>query len=256
MVLTDDNFASIEKAVEEGRGIYANIRKTILFLISSNIGEVIAMFVAIACGLPAPLIAIHLLWVNLITDSLPAIALGADKKPDDIMHEKPRNPKESLFAHDGYVITFGYGALIGIVTLIAFLIKPWSAGYVRIEDLNAYFAAVDSNGVLANLEEAQSMAFCVLSFSELFHMLGMTDTKHSVMRVFKDPNLMLWIAFFLGMGLQFLVIETPGLNTFFNVYPLHDQPLDYLWVFLLAVSPLLVHELSVFLRWIIGKMKV
>jgi Ca2+-transporting ATPase len=124
MVLTDDNFASIEKAVEEGRGIYANIRKTILFLISSNIGEVVCMFIAIAFGLPAPLIAIHLLWVNLITDSLPAIALGADKKPDDIMHDQPRNPKESLFAHDGYAITFGYGALIGIVTLIAFLIKP------------------------------------------------------------------------------------------------------------------------------------
>ena len=256
MVLTDDNFASIEKAVEEGRGIYANIRKTILFLISSNIGEVIAMFVAVACGLPAPLIAIHLLWVNLITDSLPAIALGADKKPDDIMHDQPRNPKESLFAGDGYAITFGYGALIGIATLIAFLIKPWAAVGFDLGAINQYFAVKDSLGVYANLEEAQSMAFCVLSFSELFHMLGMTDTRHSVVRVFKDANLMLWVAFFLGMGLQFLVIETPGLNSFFSVYPLHDQPLDYLWVFLLSMSPLMVHEISVFCRWIIKKAKV
>lgn len=128
MVLTDDNFASIEKAVEEGRGIYANIKKTILFLLSSNIGEVVCMFVAAAIGLPSPLIAIHLLWVNLITDSLPAVALGADKKPDDIMSDKPRDAKESLFAHGGYLMTFGYGILIGVATLLAFLVNAWQAG--------------------------------------------------------------------------------------------------------------------------------
>lgn len=93
MVLTDDNFASIEKAVEEGRGIFANIKKTIIFLISSNIAEVLAMFFIICLGLPAPLIAIHLLWVNLITDSLPAIALGMDPKAPDVLDEKPRDPK-------------------------------------------------------------------------------------------------------------------------------------------------------------------
>lgn len=251
MVLTDDNFASIEKAVEEGRGIFANIRKTILFLISSNIGEVVCMFVAIALGLPAPLIAIHLLWVNLITDSLPAIALGADKKPDDIMHDQPRNPKESLFAHDGYAITFGYGALIGIVTLVAFLIKPWSAGNFALSSINAYFTQYPDM-----LEESQSMAFCVLSFSELFHMLGMTDTKHSVVRVFKDKNGMLWLSFFLGLALQFFVIETPGVNGFFQVYPLHDEPIEYLWVFLLAICPLVAHEISVFFRFLIKKAKV
>lgn len=251
MVLTDDNFASIEKAVEEGRGIFANIRKTILFLISSNIGEVVCMFVAIALGLPAPLIAIHLLWVNLITDSLPAIALGADKKPDDIMHDQPRNPKESLFAHDGYAITFGYGALIGVVTLVAFLIKPWSAGNFALSSINAYFTQYPDM-----LEESQSMAFCVLSFSELFHMLGMTDTKHSVVRVFKDKNGMLWLSFFLGLALQFFVIETPGVNGFFQVYPLHDEPIEYLWVFLLAICPLIAHELSVFFRFLIKKAKV
>jgi|LAHS01.1.fsa_nt_gb Ca2+-transporting ATPase len=255
MVLTDDNFASIEKAVEEGRGIYANIRKTILFLISSNIGEVVCMFIAIAFGMPAPLIAIHLLWVNLITDSLPAIALGADKKPDDIMNDKPRNPKESLFAHDGYAITFGYGALIGLATLAAFLIKPLMA----LSGQGLAFSLDNLRTILSDdaiREEAQSMAFCVLSFSELFHMLGMTDTRHSVIRVFKDANPMLWLSFFLGLGLQFFVIETPGVNSFFKVYTLSDDPIDYLWVFLLAMTPLLVHEISVFFQWIIKKAKV
>jgi Ca2+-transporting ATPase len=249
MVLTDDNFASIEKAVEEGRGIYANIRKTILFLISSNIGEVVCMFIAIAFGLPAPLIAIHLLWVNLITDSLPAIALGADKKPDDIMHDSPRDPKESLFSRGGYAITFGYGALIGIATLIAFLIKPIGAlnEAGTAFSLNALRDILNSNDSLR--KEAQSMAFCVLSFSELFHMLGMTDTKHSVFRVFKDKNLMLWLSFFIGMVLQFFVIETPGVNDFFKVYTLHDDPIDYLWVFLLAMTPLLAHEIVVLVNF-------
>jgi Ca2+-transporting ATPase len=257
MVLTDDNFASIEKAVEEGRGIYANIRKTILFLISSNIGEVVCMFVAIAFGLPAPLIAIHLLWVNLITDSLPAIALGADKKPDDIMHDEPRNPEESLFSHGGYAITFGYGALIGIATLVAFLIKP--VAYMNANGIAFSLANLRSvltdDSLSALCEEAQSMAFCVLSFSELFHMLGMTDVKHSFVRVFKDKNLMLWLSFFLGMALQFFVIETPGVHEFFKVYTLHDDPIDYLWVFLLAITPLVAHEIVVFCLFLKKKMR-
>jgi len=257
MVLTDDNFSSIEKAVAEGRGMYANIRKTILFLLSSNIGEVVCMFVAISIGFPAPLIAAHLLWVNLITDSLPAIALGADKKPDDIMNDKPRDPNESVFARGGYLITFGYGAIIGIATLVAFLITPWSNGAWSVQEINAFFQDTK------NLEMSQSMAFSVLSFSELFHMLGMTDPKHSVIRVFKDKNAMLWTAFFLGLGLQFLVIECPGLSYnigtgaegFFSTYPLHDNPIDYLYVFGLSLLPLVAHEIAVFVMWCRKKAK-
>ncbi|MCR4563003.1 MAG: calcium-translocating P-type ATPase, PMCA-type [Bacilli bacterium] len=249
MVLTDDNFASIEKAVEEGRGIYSNIRKTIIFLLSSNIGEVVCMFVAICLGLPAPLIAIHLLWVNLITDSLPAVALGSDKKPDDIMDESPRDPKESIFSRGGYLMVFGYGVVIGVATLLAFLIKPFTAGVFTLGGLNQYFSDA------TKLAEAQSMAFCVLSFSELFHMLGMTDANHSFVRVFKDKNLMLWISFFLGFALQFFVIETPYVNDFFKVYPLHDEPIDYLYVFLLAILPLVVHEITVLVKFIRKKAK-
>ena len=241
MVLTDDNFASIEKAVEEGRGIYANIKKTILFLLSSNIGEVVCMFVAAAIGLPSPLIAIHLLWVNLITDSLPGIALGIDKKPADIMSDQPRDAKESIFAHGGYLITFGYGIWIGLVTLAAFLINPLQSCITNnlpftIANINAFFADVNE------LEKAQAMAFCVLSFSELFHMLGMVNVKRSFVFVFGNKNLFLWLSLILGFGLQFFVIFTPGVNTIFKVYP--PEGLDWLWVFVLAFSPLLIHEIA------------
>ena len=259
MVLTDDNFASIEKAVEEGRGIYANIKKTILFLLSSNIGEVVCMFVAACFGLPSPLIAIHLLWVNLITDSLPAVALGADKKPDDIMSEKPRDAKESLFSHGGYLLTFGYGILIGVVTLLAFLVNAWQAGHFAPADITAYFS--DATKVAGSammtvgdqrLETAQAMAFCVLSFSELFHMLGMVNVKKSFVHVFRNKNLLLWLSFFLGLGLQFFVIFTPGVNTIFKVYP--PEGVDWIWVAVLSLMPLIVHEIVVLVLFIRRKM--
>ena len=94
------------------------------------------------------------------------------------------------------------------------------------------------------------MAFCVLSFSQLFHMLGMTDVKHSFVRVFKDNNKMLWFAFFVGLVLQFFVIEVPGVNSFFSVLPLHDKPIDYLYVFVLALMPLVVHEIAILVLYI------
>ena len=257
MVLTDDNFASIEKAVEEGRGIYANIKKTILFLLSSNIGEVVCMFVAAALGLPSPLIAIHLLWVNLITDSLPAVALGADKKPDDIMNDKPRDSKESLFAHGGYVLTFGYGLLIGVVTLLAFLVNAWQAGKFAPADITAWYS--DATPITQTftvgeqrLETSQAMAFCVLSFSELFHMLGMVNVKKSFVLVFKDKNLLLWLSFVLGMGLQFFVIFTPGVNTIFKVVT--PEGVDWAWIFGLALTPLIVHEIAVLIMFIRKKL--
>ena len=250
MVLTDDNFASIEKAVEEGRGIYANIKKTILFLLSSNVGEVVGMLLAAIFGLPSPLIAIHLLWVNLITDSLPAIALGADKKPKGIMEEKPRDPKESLFSHGGYGVTFGYGVWIGVITLVAFLSVAWMRTGFTLNpvEIRNFFDTCD----IAILEEAQAMAFCVLSMSELFHMLGMTDTKHSFIHVFKDKNILLWASFVIGMALQFFVIFVPGVNTVFQVVPLEGW--DFLWLFGLGISPLLVHEIVVFVLFLKNKL--
>lgn len=248
MVLTDDNFASIQKAVEEGRGIFANIRKTVLFLLSTNIAEVIVMFVAIALGLPAPLIAIHILWVNLVTDSLPAIALGADEKERGIMSDKPRDPKESLFSRGGYAITLGYGAVITIVTFIAFLLVPFEHRAYTLVQIKALFET--NHDVLI---QSQTAAFCVLAFSELFHMLGMTSIKKSFVHNFKTKNWLLWVAFFVGFGLQLAVVEIPGLNTFFKAYQFND--IHWLWIILLSATPLLVHEIVALIIFIKDKVK-
>ena len=249
MILMDDDFSSIVKAVEEGRGIYKNIQKTILFLLSSNVGEIICMFIAALLGLPSPLIAIHLLLVNLVTDSLPGIALGVDKKSKTVMQEKPRDPKDSLFAHGGYALVFGYGALVGVATLTAFLFIFWmNQGFsLNLDAISAYFADP------LKLEEAQSMAFCVLSLSQLFHMLGMVNVKKSIIHIFSDKNLVLWVAFLLGLALQVLFIFTPGLNTALQVIAL--QGWDFLWVGLLMVSPVVVHEIVCLIEWLIQKRK-
>ena len=244
MVLTDDNFASIEKAVEEGRGIYTNIKKTVLFLLSTNIAEVLAMFAIVimslflvANNLPTPLLAIHILWVNLITDSLPAVALGADEKESGIMDDKPRNPKESLFSKGGYAITFGYGLLITLTTVFAFLMIPVFEGGARsLEEIAT---------LLANNEtirmQSQTAAFCVLSLSELFHMLGMTSLKKSFIHNFWSKNWLLWLSFALGVGLQVAVVNIPGLNNFFSCAPLDIAHWGI--VIALSVAPLIVHEI-------------
>ena len=243
MVLTDDNFASIEKAVEEGRGIYTNIKKTVLFLLSTNIAEVLAMFAVVIMSLflvehnlPTPLLAIHILWVNLITDSLPAVALGADEKESGIMDDKPRNPKESLFSRGGYFITFGYGLLITITTVFAFLMIPIFEG-----------GATSIEGIAKVLEEnetirmqSQTAAFCVLSLSELFHMLGMTSLKKSFIHNFWSKNWLLWVSFGVGVLLQVAVVNVPGLNNFFSCAPLDLAHWGI--VIALSVAPLIVHE--------------
>ena len=258
MVLTDDNFASIEKAVEEGRGIYANIKKTVLFLLSSNIAEVLTMLIVIVLSLFAidkdlgtPLLAIHILWVNLVTDSLPAIALGADPKEDSIMNDKPRNSKESLFSHGGYALTFGYGAVITIATLFAFLMVPilglgWSGITFNINEIAARL-----EGGMAR--QAQTAAFCVLSFSELIHMLGMTSIRKSFIHNFKTRNKLLWIAFGLGVGLQLFVVLTPGINSFFKCAGLRW----WMWIMVgvLSLLPLVVHEIIALILFLKRKSK-
>lgn len=255
MVLTDDNFASIEKAVEEGRGIYTNIKKTVLFLLSTNIAEVLAMFAVVIMSLflsnnfPTPLLAIHILWVNLITDSLPAVALGADEKESGIMDDKPRNPKESLFSRGGYFVTFGYGLLITITTVFAFLMIPiFEGGATSLEGIAQVFK--DRPEILA---QSQTAAFCVLSLSELFHMLGMTSIRKSFVHNFWSKNWLLWLSFVLGILLQVAVVNIPGLNSFFSC-----SPLDFAhWgiVVALAVAPLVVHEIVVLVLFIKRKVQ-
>ncbi|MFA5421802.1 MAG: calcium-translocating P-type ATPase, PMCA-type [Bacilli bacterium] len=260
MVLTDDNFASIEKAVEEGRGIYANIKKTVYFLLSSNIGEVISMFVAIVLGLPVPLIAIHILWVNLITDSLPAIALGADEKADNIMEDKPRDEKESLFARGGYFFIVTYGIAIAAITLFGFLVFPakylLDAGLdLNLANITAVLDATTTIGaeVPDMLMKAQSVAFSVLGISQLFHMLGMTDTKKSFVHIFKSRNWLLLVAFVFGLGMQILITEIPFLENFFDTAEL--TLVEWLDVIGLSVVPLAIHEIIVLIKFIQKKVR-
>ena len=247
MVLTDDNFASIEKAVEEGRGIYANIKKTVYFLLSSNIGEVISMFVAIVLGLPLPLIAIHILWVNLITDSLPAIALGSDEKADNIMEDKPRDEKESLFARGGYFFIITYGLVIAFITLLGFLLFPT----VHIIENGLPFTLaklIEITNEPEMLRLAQSTAFSVLGVSQLFHMIGMTNTEKSFVHVFKSRNWLLLVAFVFGLGMQILITEVPFLEDFFSTAEL--SLVEWLYVIALSVIPLVIHEIIVLIKFI------
>lgn len=243
MVLTDDNFASIEKAVEEGRGIYANIKKTVCFLLSSNIAEVLAMFLLICVGFPAPLIAIHLLWVNLITDSLPAIALGMDPKASDILDDKPRDPKESIFAGGGLRAVIGYGVVLTAAVLFSYLSAAWMEGARSFHELKTLLSASPEL-----LGRARTMAFCTLAFGELFHMLNMSSLKTSAFRVFRNRNAMMAVAFAVGALMQLAVVEIPLLRAVFSTASLSGTA----WLLVLAFSllPLVAHELAVWVRWI------
>lgn len=250
MVLTDDNFATIEKAVSEGRGIYQNIKKTVLFLLSSNFGEVISMFTAIAAGLAAPLQSIHILWINLITDSLPALALGVDSKDPDIMKLKPRDPLESLFAHGGLAFTVYNGFMIAGLTLGAFLWSPiihlqaegmaitlknidWMLAQTFIEHGKEYIV----------LEHAQTYAFTTLGVSQLFHAIGMRNYDKSLFKQNLFENKAMIGAFVLGLLLQVSVTEIDFLVEVFETSKLSLKEWGNL--ILLSAVPLLSHEIIV-----------
>lgn len=228
MVLTDDNFATIEKAIEEGRNIYGNIRKSVLFLLSSNFGEIITMFAAILVGMAAPLKAIHILWVNLITDSLPGLALGVDPGNKEIMKDAPRDPKESLFANGGYFITIYFGSVIAAITLLAFVMAPGE-----------------------DLATAQTYAFTVLAVSQLFNAIGMRDLSKSVFKMNHLNNRMMIIAFFIGIALQVLVTEVAFLNVLFETTQLSLR--EWLKLGALSTGPLWAHELFVLGRMLKNK---
>ena len=211
MILADDNFATIVAAVKEGRGIYDNIRKSIHFLLSSNIGEIITIFVAILLGLKAPLVAVQLLWVNLVTDSLPAIALGVEPAPDDIMLKKPISPKKGMFS-DGLVFKILFeGTMIGMLALIAYIIG------------------------------GQTMCFAVLSLSQLFHAFNMRS-EHSIFKIGVFGNHQMVLSFLVCTFMQVAVISFERLATIFKVTPLSIG--SWIIVFLLSIVPIVVVELE------------
>lgn len=243
LVLTDDNFATIEKAMREGRGIYENIRKTILFLLSSNFGEIITMLVAILAGFPTPLKASHILWINLITDSLPALALGMDKNDGEaLMKEPPRKSSDSLFAHGGLTCTLCFGMVIGIISLLAFLTVPYQVLLgeqipVTVQNLEKVLR------IEAVLNKAQTHAFTVLGMSQLVHAVGMRDVNRSVFRMKHLENPYMIFAWMAGILLQLLVTEIPYFVDLFGTSKLSL----YEWAILggLSCVPIFVHEILV-----------
>ncbi len=247
MVLTDDNFASIEKAIQEGRNIYGNIRKSVLFLLSSNFGEIITMFTAIVIGLASPLKAIHILWINLITDSLPGLALGVDPGDKDIMQEKPRDPNQNLFANGGLAATLYFGAVIGLITLTAYIFGP-------ITHLMEIGQAINYEGIRDSLTDpeiytrSQTYAFTVLGVSQLFHAFGMRNLKKSIFRYNHIENKMMLFAFVFGLIFQIAVTEVHFLVEMFGTVELSLK--EWMSLIALATAPLWFHELYVLVHYL------
>ena len=241
LILTDDNFSTIEKAIREGRGIYENIRKTILFLLSSNFGEIITMLVAILAGFPATLKASHILWVNLITDSLPALALGMDGNDgEELMKQPPRKSTDTMFSHGGLSCTLCYGVVIGVISILAFMAVPYEELLQRQLPVNL----LSMKKILEIewiLNKAQTHAFTVLGMSQLVHAVGMRDVNRSVFRMKHFENLYMLAALGIGLLLQVLVTEVPYLVTLFETNRLTLGEWGRLQI--LALTPLAVHEL-------------
>lgn len=226
IVLADDNFSTIVEAIRQGRGIFENIRKSVHFLLSTNIGEIIAVLVAFLLKMPSPLIAIQLLWINLVTDSFPALALGMEPIDKNIMNRKPIGPKKSLFSDGiGYNI-FIEGSFIGIISLLAFTI-----GRVFFDvGLTPCFG--------------RTMAFAVLGLSQLIHSFNVrSDKPLSKTTVF--GNMKLIYSFILCAFLQISVISIPALNVIFKTKCLNA--FQWLIVGLLSLSPLAISELEKFI---------
>lgn len=248
MVLTDDNFSTIEKAIEEGRGIYANIKKTVIFLLGSNLGEVTAMFGAIVVGLASPLKAVHILWVNLITDSLPALALGADEKPRGIMERQPRSEKDGLFSGGGLFLTIFYGILIALMTVSAFLYIPISQLLASGTPINV--ASLDALLVGDLLTKAQTFAFTTLAVSQLWHSLGMRDVDTSIFITLRHQNKLMFLSFGVGLLLQVCATEIPLFAGVFGTATLAFS--EWLSLIVFAMLPLLFHEIFVPIRKALG----
>ena len=218
MILADDNFVTIVEAVKQGRNIYANIKKAIHFLIATNIGEIVTIFVGLLLGLKSPLLAIQLLWVNLVTDSLPAIALGLEPAEKDIMNKQPVNSRKSIFADGLWNKIVVEGIMIGMLTLLAFSIG------------NKYFG----------LEVGRTMAFISIGILELVHSFNVKSEK-SIFKTGLLENKFLVGSFILGIFVQVIVVLIPQLAEIFKLVPLTGVQ----WVITLLISILPVPIMEV-----------
>ncbi len=225
MILVDDNFVTIVEAVKQGRNIYDNIRKAIHFLIATNIGEIVTIFMGLLLGLESPLLAIQLLWINLVTDSLPAIALGLEREENGIMERKPRNSKESIFAGGLWYKIITEGIMIGSLTLFTF-----SLG-------NKYYG----------VEIGRTMAFISLGLLELVHSFNI-KSEESILITGILENKYLIGSFILGALLQIVVVIVPYFAKIFDLVPLNKTQ----WIYTIGISflPIIIIELQKMLNLI------
>lgn len=217
IVLTDDNFATIVSAVEEGRRIYDNILKAIQFMLSTNIGEIIVLFVAVLANWVTPLLPIHILWINLVTDSLPALALSVDPAEKDVMERKPVDSKKGIMTKSFSTRIFLQGIMIGTLSLVAFRI-----------------------GLQMSVESAQTMTFAVLAFTQITHVFNVRSSRHSAFRgIFSNKYLI--GAILLVVALMLVVLEIPFLHDLFRLTTLTME--QWYWVIGLSLAPLPIVEL-------------
>lgn len=219
MILADDNFVTIVEAVKQGRNIYDNIRKAIHFLIATNIGEIVTIFMGLILGFKSPLLAIQLLWVNLVTDSLPAIAIGLEPPEKDIMHRKPVDSKKGIFSDGLWNKIIVEGIMIGMLTLVAFSIG------------NKYYG----------VEVGRTMAFIAIGVLELVHSFNI-KSEQSIFKIGIFENKFLIGSFILGIFVQTIVVVIPSLAEIFKLVPLNQTQ----WIITLFISilPIPIMELQ------------
>ena len=219
MVLTDDNFVTIVEAVKQGRNIYDNIRKAIHFLIATNIGEIVTIFMGLVLGLKSPLLAIQLLWVNLVTDSLPAIALGLEPPEKDIMNRKPTDNRKGIFADGLWNKIIVEGIMIGMLTLVAFSIG------------NKYYG----------VEVGRTMAFVAIGILELIHSFNI-KSEQSIFKTGFLENKFLIGSFILGIFVQIIVVIIPALADIFKLVPLNQ--IQWIITLIIGILPIPIMELQ------------
>ena len=226
MVVTDDNFASIAAAVEEGRGVFDNIRKTVHFLLSCNLSEVLVMLFAALLGLPLPLLPIQILWMNLVTDGIPALALAVDPKAPDLMTRPPRRPEARLLDGRRLLAIGGEGLMLGVIALGAFSYSLY--------------------GLHQELDQARTVAFTVLVVAQLVHVFNCRNERLSLFQLGVGTNRVLVWAFLLSLVVQVAVLTVPAVATIFKVVPLPIE--DWALMGGLGVLPFLLMELVKALR--------
>jgi Ca2+-transporting ATPase len=245
MVLTDDNYASIVAAVEQGRIIYSNIRKFVFFLLSSNVAEIMIIFLATLAGLPAPLTAIQLLWLNLVTDGAPALALAMEKGDPDIMKQRPRAKSEPIINR-----SMGLGIFIQTITQTTAVLTAFGLGlYWHIDQalpagINPIIGLIQHDWRGVDVQTAETMAFLTLSLCELFRAYTVRSERASLFTIGVFSNKYMQYAVGLSIALLLLVAGIPFLQPIFNTHWLNLN--EWLLVVGLALIPAASEEITKF----------